>query len=526
MQELLRCLDSGADGSPAGLAVAVGRKPAGGLGASCSPAPGSPVAAGSPRVVSGFTVSLGSSAISSPTAGGTLHRVPSGLSRTLSSSGLAEEAQAAAASEPVAREPPIAEPAEADADEVNHYQPADQPADGGSCAVLVLARRGAALDALGSLPSTPTRTASPVPIPWSSALAPRPVHPRQRRDADPVSLSPLNPARVSPDASPGCPVLARSPLRLPRSPGELSRMLLGSFENSLVYSASRRRRRRRRPEARRCSLPGRQPAQNTPSSTPPPLPPTGRPACSCIRVPGWYAVLMVHPRGPVPGRAPAKRRLPFVAECLTPPGGGPALPYCASIALDASGSPTADGPPGKGERVRVPPAGEVVLVVGNPEGTPVCTFRVPYDLSNMPGGCKTYVRQRILSSSRSAEPGRGGSLRYALQLRFVTPPASHPPRGAEGAERSPQPPGGAEQSPGSEGSSPSPSSAPARHKLFLQARRRAAPPPCPSLRLRPQRHPACAQGDVRVVFPPRRPDADLEELTTETSRPEEFFPTG
>lgn len=107
-----------------------------------------------------------------------------------------------------------------------------------------------------------------------------------------------------------------------------------------------------------------------------------------------------------------------------PPGGGPALPYCASIALDASGMPitevrrvvqfpknssrlcppsapplisasacsplvlsaaasaaahrpcAAPSPPaqggasGSGERIRVPAEGEVVLVICNPEQTP------------------------------------------------------------------------------------------------------------------------------------------------------------
>lgn len=98
-----------------------------------------------------------------------------------------------------------------------------------------------------------------------------------------------------------------------------------------------------------------------------------------------------------------------------PPGGGHALPYCASIALDASGVPVSEvrpppsppppptphpharphaptharshkagfsdptpqgGSAGKsGERIRVPAEGEVVLVICNPEQTPVrCTL--------------------------------------------------------------------------------------------------------------------------------------------------------
>lgn len=130
-------------------------------------------------------------------------------------------------------------------------------------------------------------------------------------------------------------------------------------------------------------------------------------------------------------------------------GPGAGQPYCASVALDGGG-----GEGGEGERIRVPSTGEVSLELSNPEGTLLHTFRLAYDLAHplaqRPAATRAYLRQRVLATPRGSPAPP--TLRYALQLRFTAAAAST-----------------------------------ARRKVYLQ-------------------------GALRVVFPQRRPDSDLERL--------------
>ena len=184
-------------------------------------------------------------------------------------------------------------------------------------------------------------------------------------------------------------------------------------------------------------------------------------------------------------------------------------PFAAAIALDGSGVSGGTA----GERIRLPMSGEVVLVLSNPEGTPLHTFRVPYDflrlLPTHPGApaMRAYLRQRVVAvlkpraatSAPSFAGGFGGSSasggtpRYVVQLRFVSP-------AVRGAPTQCEPVGNAAESITALGSpqhsdggpaTPQPGSASSR-RLYLQ-------------------------GDIRVVFPLRRhDDDDATQLRAET----------
>lgn len=78
---------------------------------------------------------------------------------------------------------------------------------------------------------------------------------------------------------------------------------------------------------------------------------------------------------------------------------------------------------------RVPPKGQVQVMIKNANQTAVKVFLVPYDMTDMPSGTKTVLRQRtyLLPSAGDIDPAAdpkptAGTFQSAVQLQFCSPP--------------------------------------------------------------------------------------------------------
>ncbi|KAG8900614.1 hypothetical protein FRB99_005945 [Tulasnella sp. 403] len=136
---------------------------------------------------------------------------------------------------------------------------------------------------------------------------------------------------------------------------------------------------------------------------------------------------------------------------------------------------------------RVPPKGQLQIILKNQMGTALKLFLVPYDLCDMPFGSKTVLRVRYVTAANDPTSPSKASVkeltRYAVQVSFVTSPAM-------ASSTQPVEPASADEG---------------LFAMDLDSSPTPSPAPKPPKRQKPRVY---LSGSIRLVFPSRSPDKD------------------
>ncbi|ORX91455.1 hypothetical protein K493DRAFT_339341 [Basidiobolus meristosporus CBS 931.73] len=90
-------------------------------------------------------------------------------------------------------------------------------------------------------------------------------------------------------------------------------------------------------------------------------------------------------------------------------------PYVGTVDLDHQDTIDKRFPHG----YRIPPKGQLQVIIKNPNKTAVKFFLIPYDFSDMPENSKTFLRQKSYSVPGACK--ENPTLRYAIHLQFCSP---------------------------------------------------------------------------------------------------------